>query len=149
MRECGKGFPDCERCQENPTLRALWGCEEPAERPVFDVTCSRCGGADDSCKDCTGSGLFSFRTCPRRAIEEAGPSVGRNLNGVLRAYVQLDSRQVMPAPGGLYDQAEGFLRAVEIIDAERGRYERMRADRMERERKAAEARSRQKGKGRR
>ncbi len=56
----------------------------------------------------------------------------------MRAYLQYDSRNVLPASGGWNDQSASFAKCVEVIDAERGWWEQKRQTKIERERKLAE-----------
>ena len=58
---------------------------------------------------------------------------------LMDAYQALNRHRILPAPGLMKDQAPGFLKAVNLIDSERGRIERQRQ-------KEIEARSKRGGK---
>lgn len=60
---------------------------------------------------------------------------------LMRAYLAMDRRNVLPVDGGFIEQSRSFLQACEIIDAERGRFEEMKEDKRERDRQAAQAKA--------
>jgi hypothetical protein len=65
----------------------------------------------------------------------------------MRAYAFLESRQILPVGGGLNDQSLGFIQACEIVDAERGMFDKIRQETADRERKVREKKA-QSGRGR-
>ena len=146
----GKSFPDCARCRlkGSEELRLGWGCDAPAEYPVFDIGCSRCNGADYSCESCGGRGLIDLYRCPTGLLSDATPPLRSKIDLLMRAYFHYDKRNVLPAEGGWIDQTRTFLAGVEIIDAEKGRLERVRSDKQERDAEAARRRAKQGGRTR-
>jgi hypothetical protein len=134
--------------------RMNWGCDAPARieiepgkfQPVevFSVTCAACVEGDPDCSECKGSGLVPFDRCPTAFIRENyGPADTRRVESLLRCYVQYSTRNALPAEGGYADQTAYFASSVDIIDAERGRYEGMVKEKREREAKAAEKKAQQ------
>ena len=145
MQTLGKVFPDCTRCHGpgSDPLRVAWGCDKPAASPVFHIGCSACAGQDPDCEDCKGTGEIAMHRCPS-ALLDAEPDLSVGVGMLVRAYVQYDARHVLPCgKRGYMEHPATFTHGVEIIDSERARWERMRDDARERERKAAEMRSRQ------
>lgn len=141
LRDLGQSTPDCSKCRrpEHVKSREVWGCDAPAEQPVFEIGCSSCDGGDPECDACDGSGAVWIYQCPTSYIRRHAP-VGQAvawLDSVVRAYIQYDSRNVLPAAGGYADQSASFGRCVDLIDSERGRYEEMRAAKQRREQKLA------------
>ena len=140
------GLPqsNCNACRLNPQLRPRWGCDaEPAPKPVFSITCSRCAArpsAKDGCEDCGGTGIIERYRCPEHIL---GLSGARWVRDVVDTYVQYDTRSTLPVEGAWLDQSSSWCEAVAIIDMERGRYDAMRVDKMKRDREAAEARAKQ------
>jgi hypothetical protein len=51
----------------------------------------------------------------------------------MRAYHHYDSRNVLPAAGAWLDQTRSFVMCVELIDAERGYWEKQLHDHQQRE----------------
>ena len=124
-------------------MRAAWGCDEAATRPVFDIGCNRCLGQDYDCELCGGINRVPQHRCPTALMGEATPLDRMSVDLLMRSYIQLDLRSVLPVAGGFLDQTRGFAAACEIIDSERGRIEQIKADAREREQRAAQARSKQ------
>lgn len=91
--------------------------------------------------------MVSFFRCPSAVVRNGAPvgSAIPALDGLLRAYVQYDARNVLPIAGGYADQSASFGRCVDIIDAERGRYAEMHRAKAAREQKLAKMR--QQGQG--
>jgi len=145
LRDLGQSPPDCSRCRrpEQESSRIVWGCDEPAAEPVFSVGCSACDGGDPDCEACEGTGTVWHHQCPAAVIKAAAPTGGAVawLDALIRTYVQYDSRNVLPVAGGYVDQSASFGRCVDLIDAERGRYEEMRASKQRREQKLASMKS--------
>ena len=141
----GRPFPDCARCrlEGSEELRELWGCDASSERPVFQVGCSACHGADYACPSCEGRGTIDLYRCPTGFLSAAGILTRNKIDLLMRAYHHYDSRHVLPAEGGWLDQTRSFVLGVEIIDAEKGRLERLRTDKEHRDAEAAKRRANQ------
>ncbi|MGA1609020.1 MAG: hypothetical protein ACO4CT_18695 [Planctomycetota bacterium] len=120
-----------------------WGCDEPATRPVFDIGCNRCLGSDADCELCGGINRVPQYECPTAQMAKANPLDRMSVDLLMRSYIQLDSRSVLPVAGGFLEQTRGFAAACEIIDSERARIEQIKAEAREREQRAAQARSKQ------
>lgn len=144
-KACDQPFPDCKRCRRpgNSNLRRLWGCDEEALHVVWESSCALCVGTDEDCPRCDGTGVVGQRRCPQAILAGAPRGLQLNLDLLLRAYSQYDRRNVLPARGALIDQTRSFLSWVDAIDAERGFWEQVRIDQMDRERKRSEALHRQ------
>lgn len=147
MKRMEVPFPDCSRCRDPKQVaaRERWGCDGPAEYPVFVTMCEVCigNGYTDAgvCPACGGSGENTHHRCPSATLDEAGAGKRAALENVVRAYMEYDRRNVLPATGGWADQSVSFAAAVAIIDSERGRYEQLEQDKRDREMKAAQAKS--------
>lgn len=133
--------------------RRAWGCDAPTDEdsPVFTVPCSACAGGERlpdgavECPDCEGSGEVAFHRCPTALMESLSPWEIQGIEAIMRCYLQYDARHVMPVAGGFGDQSPAFARYVEILDGEKGRYEGMRQEKLEKDRKAAEMKSKRGG----
>jgi len=132
--EVGKPLPDCSRCRrpDAKSERKAWGCDAPAKRTVFVTGCSRCFGGGDDCPDCD-DGLIAHDRCPTAVIESYPDTQRRAAGRAIRAYIQLDSRSVLPNAGGFEDQSPQFAQIVDVVDHERGRWERIRSDKRKRD----------------
>lgn len=133
MKRLGRPFPDCSRCRNEgmEVSRKLWGCDEPADRPVFEVLAHE--GGDE---------LQPFFRCPTAVMSEGyhrGDLIG--VGAVIRCYAQYLAHNVLPASGGYADQSSSWGHAVEILDSERCRYEDMIRAKQEREAEAAKRKS--------
>ena len=60
---------------------------------------------------------------------------------LMRAYSHYDRRNVLPVAGAWLDQSRSFLAGVDLIDAERGFWERIRNDHDMREMERTKAQS--------
>lgn|GEM_PF-2017558 len=139
----GKRFPDCTRCRlpQHEGDRIRWGCDAPSDRPVFEVGCGTCYGRDFACERCGGLGRIELYRCPTAVLSEAPPLERVQVDLLMRAYLAMDRRNVLPVDGGFIEQSRSYLQACEIIDAERARYEEMKEAKRERERQAEKARA--------
>lgn len=145
MRSLGKTFPDCTVCHRPgyEKQRESWGCDAPAPSPVFAVGCSVCAGQLPDCEECNGTGEVQVHRCPTALLKEDDEAAARVVT-LMRAYIQYDTRHTLPCSGaGFMEHPVSFCAGVEIVDHERGRWDRMRDEARERDRKAAEIRSRQ------
>lgn len=138
--DVGKPLPDCARCRRPDAVneRKAWGCDAPAKRTVFVTGCSRCFGGGHDCPDCT-DGLIEYDRCPTAVVESYPMNERRAAGRALRAYVQFDSRGVLPMAGGFEDQSPQFGQVVDVIDHERGRWERIRSEQRKRDMKKPKA----------
>jgi len=125
---CGKPFPDCKRCRrpESKYLRESWGCDEEADRVVWESSCFRCAGSDPDCELCNGRGEVGHRRCPSAMVRAAPMGLQVQLDLLMRAYSHYDRRNVLPANGAWLDQSRSFLAGVDMIDAERGFWDNIR-----------------------
>ena len=137
------------------SARKAWGCDGPAPFPVFEVTCSACAGGmslevGDKCGACNGLGTVWFDRCPTSVLRNIPLSYRATVETAIRAYIQYDTRHVMPSSGGYVEQTAYFGAVVDIIDSERGRLDEIVNDKRDRERKASEMKQQQgaAGKGR-
>ena len=140
-RACDQPFPDCGRCRRpgNDLLRVSWGCDAEANREVWESSCPLCAGSGDDCARCGGRGEVAHRRCPSAMIREASPSLQVQLDLLMRAYSHYDRRNVLPVTGAWLDQSRSFLAGVDLIDAERGYWDRIYHAHHEREMKRAKA----------
>lgn len=143
-------FPDCGAClrPEKAQARKRWGCDNKSEYPVFDHTCSVCNGAgylsvDAPCSECEGVGMIVQYRCPTAILRAASVEVSRGIEAVVRAYIEYDSRNVLPFSGGFAEQSAAFAACCAILDSERGHYNEEEQKHMERQRKAADAKASQ------
>lgn len=144
---CRRPFPDCTRCRRpgSVNIRESWGCDAPSRRVVWSSSCPSCTGGDPDCTRCEGRGEVDYNRCPSSIISEAPPGLRMSLDLLMRAYSHYDRRNVLPAQGAWLDQSRSFLLAVDLIDAERGWWERILSDFQEREAKRAQAKANQGG----
>ncbi len=131
-RELDAPMPDCSKCRGDGSteLRAAWGCDEPADEPVFRTTCAHCDGnkvvvADALCLACKGTGKKDHYRCMTAVMCESRIQ-RRRVQQLLTAYQAYDAHGVLPARGGLLNQTASFMEGCSIIDSERGRWERIR-----------------------
>lgn len=76
--------------------------------------------------------------CPSQVVNEAPPHQRLQVDLLMRSYLQLEARHVLPVGGGLLDQTRSFVSALELIDAERARLESIKEEKRERDRQARE-----------
>ena len=74
--------------------------------------------------------------CPTQILAEAHPGLRLQVDLLLRSYLQLEARHVLPVDGGFLDQTRSFISALELIDAERARLESIKEAKRERDRQA-------------
>ena len=102
----------CPKCR-TPSLRKAWGCDAPAEDPVYSRTCTACRGNGTDCQECQGRGQVMRYRCPQSETDVLGMTVVRALsqwqNGVL------------PGPGGWGDQCSRLAELVDVAAAEKHR----------------------------
>ena len=140
-KACKQPFPDCSRCRrpQNKVLREAWGCDAPAQRVVWESSCSRCYGNDPDCKKCEGRGEVGHYQCPTAIIKNSSASTQLHLDLLMRSYHHYDARNVLPVSGAWLDQSRSFLVCVDLIDSEVGHWEQLMHEHHEREAKRAEA----------
>lgn len=108
----------CARCRTSPELRKEWGCDEPAARSTWTLTCWRCGGEDEKCEVCAGRREVDQFRCPQSM---AGPH-----ERAVCASADLLEVGILPVAGGWEDQAATFCDAVRIALHERAGYRERR-----------------------
>lgn len=118
----------CPECVDVPTLREEWGCDAPAEDPVFWVTCPSCDGGKRDCETCGGRGRKYLFRCPARVLWSGA---GRFVD----AYGWYE-RGMLPVDGGVSAQPALLMRAFKVFGRE---VQEIRANR---ERRAKELRKR-------
>jgi len=126
----GDDIPRCPECRD-PAFRKEFGCDEPAERGAFSMTCSRRSGGDDECKVCGGSGYEDSLRCP-------ASMVNANIMALLDSYRAFRDGH-LPAPGAWLDQSATWARWMRLIEAEVGQIEVERAKRARANRARAKA----------
>ena len=82
--------------------------------------------------------MVDLYRCPNQTLKDASPQHQMWVDLLMRAYIQMDARHVLPVDGGLLNQTRSFVAACEIIDAERGRLETLKQEKRERDREAAQ-----------
>ena len=90
----------CPKCQGpgGAVMRKMFGCEEPAEVPIFQRTCAACDGyTDGSCETCGGTGYEMLFRCPASQSGMVGAQA-------VRAYQDWENG-ILPSAGGMADQA--------------------------------------------
>lgn len=89
----------------------LWGCDAPADEPVFWLDpCPSCGGKRLDCQACDGTNRMPVFRCPQKL------ATARHRD-VLLAALRVESG-ILPDPGGWQDQANTFVEAFPIAQAE-------------------------------
>ena len=139
-RACKQPFPDCARCRrpESAQLRVSWGCDAEAPRDVWESSCPRCMGSGVDCALCDSTGEVAHRRCPSSMISEAPLGLRVQLDLLMRAYSHYDRRNVLPSEGAWLDQSRSFLAGVDVIDAERGHWDKIRVEHEQREMKRSQ-----------
>ena len=122
------------RKPEAEKSRLLWGCDVPAEHPVFRMTCVGCAGYHPECDRCGGTGYVPLYRCPGSMTD--GPT-----SRAVAAYMVLDRHGTWPSQGGSYDQAAAFVDMVRLVDSERATIDNERQEREERKQRHAAAHS--------
>lgn len=94
--------------------RRRHGCDEslPASEAMYAITCPRCGGS--GCAECKGEpfpGFKPIRRCP-------GHYQSREVARFLRLYRWMKEHGTMLVPGGMLDQAAGFVTCVQTYEHE-------------------------------
>jgi len=142
-KACGMPFPDCNRCRrpESEELRKAWGCDAPTGRVVWRSSCPRCADAGVDCERCGGSGTAEHHRCPSAMLRKTPQYLQVKIDLLMRAYSHYDRRNVLPVAGAWLDQSRSFLAGVDLIDAERGFWERIRNDHDMREMERTKAQS--------
>lgn len=90
---------------------------------MLRITCPKCHNAAPDCERCHGAGFDLVYRCP---TSHASDDVAE----ALAAYHMLEAG-ILPCAGGWLDQSEAFVRAVEVINAERAVIERENQQRRE------------------
>jgi hypothetical protein len=126
-------MPECGRCEHDESVAREFGCgEEPAPKALYRIQCGSCGGV--GCERCERQGTVPMYRCPKRLAR------GRaDLVALVRAYLVFDEHGVLPASGGMMDQAAGLVAGFEVL-----RSEKIAIDREQRKKDAAEAERREK-----
>lgn len=126
MAPRGGHEPSCTQCHD-PDKRKQWGCDEPAAEAVMQISpCFVCHGDRDDCAECRGTNEIPIFTCPNRLVRRV------HQDAVL-AVVQMESG-VLPAPGGLYDQAATFVDALPLLMREIAHWRQVAMDRASKKR---------------
>ena len=141
-KEVGAPLPDCSRCrgEGSEELRAVWGCDQPADRPVFRITCPVCNGQPvfqrgALCLSCEGTGKKDMYRCMTAVL--MGDRVRKNqVRALLDAY-EYREKGVMPVEGGFLRQSACFVEACEEISRERGRWQKIHNDHISSKRQSA------------
>ena len=76
--------------------------------------------------------------CPRSIVREAPKGTQVHVDLLMRSYMHYDGRNVLPSEGGWLDQTRSFLYCVDMIDADKGYWEAMMDEEMDRQRKKSE-----------
>lgn len=105
-------MPRCPECRDAVTRRE-WGCDEEAAYGVFRTTCPVCSGSDPECKRCEGSGTAEYKRCPQSMIDA-------ETRAFMHTFAAYSRHGLLPAPGGVNDQAAGWWRAVRVAELEVG-----------------------------
>lgn len=79
------------------------------------MECVRCNGRNDGCESCKGTGVYSLTVCPWQEIDR--PTLE------LSKYVKAAEKH-LPLAGGLLDQTQSFVDAMDWINAEHRRWEK-------------------------
>jgi hypothetical protein len=124
--EIGDALPDCAKCRkpEFAELRVTWGCDRPAEDPVFSITCSKCDpdDPDPDCAKCDGTGAIKHYRCMTKTIAEGDSAA---CWGFIRSFQMMEGNGILPDSGGWYDQTSMFADACSILRAERNQWQRI------------------------
>ena len=115
---------------------------------MFTIGCSSCGGEDQSCEDCGGSGVKDIYRCPSSFLSQARADQAVHVDLLIRAYLHYDLRHVLPVKWGLMDQSRSFLAACDILDGERGRLEEMKQEKRDRDARKAQEQAKRSRSGR-
>ena len=112
-------FPSCARCS-NPGLRLKWGCDRPSESPWDRINpCPFCGGDNDDCPECKGSGRVPLYDCPNRVIRPEH-------RAMVEAVSMIRNHGILPDAGGWSDQAAMVSQCFGIVSSELAQWERYR-----------------------
>ena len=102
-------------------IRERYGCDRKCDTPHIAIRCPRCSGVGgagcdyEGCKDDDAPvGMIAQYRCPNS-------QVNANIAEGFRHWDWHNSRNMPPVPGGLLDQAAGFVDLVETIDSEQGK----------------------------
>lgn len=114
---------DCKRCRADQELRRKWGCDEPLERAAATVTlaCMFCGGEDDDCPECAGTNEVPILRCPNALVRQVHRDA---VFAAMRA-----ERGLLPAAGGVHDQAATFVEALPLLEREVAHWRHVAAER--------------------
>ena len=138
MASIGSDFPDCARCRSKgkAQLREKWGCDANSTKVASWWMGCDCAGTNPDCPRCKGKGTVAMKRCPSSMLESSSDSTISSLIMAMTLYNQYDARQVLPAPGGWLEQSPCFLALVQTVDGERGRWEKLRDEHSQRQRKS-------------
>lgn len=100
---------------------------------MWSSPCPFCHGSEEECDKCGGSGSVLYNRCPNSMVAEAPKATQLKLDLLMRAYHHYDTRNVLPSEGAWLDQSRSFLMCVEIIDAERGYWDKVLHEHQQRE----------------
>ena len=129
--------PRCPACRSDPVARVEFGCDAPAPRPVFRMTCPRCMGATETCDRCGGVGSIDATRCPQSYMTP-------EINDALGA-IPFTRQGVWPAAGGLLDQSASFVACVKLFEGEVATIQRREMERSDARRRADAAQSAARG----
>jgi hypothetical protein len=74
------------------------------------LDCVRCAGSNERCPVCNGSGIEKFYRCPLRLLT---PETAKFIK-----YYKLFKQGFLPVEGGLLNQGNTFLQAIEVFNNE-------------------------------
>ena len=105
--------------------------------------CGTCHGGDAECVECHGTNKVQQHRCPSSVIESAPTHLRIHLDLLMRSYRHYTERNALPVEGGWLDQSRSYLSAIDLIDAERSRWDGVRIAYQEKKRasEAKQARS--------
>jgi len=103
----------------------VWGCDEPAKEPIWQVLCWRCDGTDVTCAQCKGMRTVPIPRCPyksqaRDALQDAFD--------VCRAIPMLQVG-VLPAGDGWLKLPQLFMDALRLVATHKETYDEAEAER--------------------
>lgn len=101
-------------------MRRLFGCDERAPEPWY-IDCPLCVGG---CEECNEGELYFYR-CPSHEM------TGEEFK-IIGTWNLLREHGTWPVAGGLDDQANWFVEAVQFLNQEAAAYKAREMERMKR-----------------
>lgn len=96
-------------------LRRSWGCDKATADPIAWFECPECDGQMPSCPTCRGDSKgVPLHRCPSKIV----PPEALEVFELVRVF----ELGVLPAKGGLWDQAATFVDAITWALCEREKY---------------------------